>query len=79
MTVWITILITNLRYRVEQLYVENQREHTTLIASYNNVERDYVKKYNLENLLISMDRRLFPSNNLPSEIELRQIIQNTLK
>lgn len=56
-SVWITTLILNLQYKIETLYVGNQREHHEIVEKLAVVEKktsNTVSKAELENVMLAV-------------------------
>ncbi len=80
--VWITLLVSNVNTRMEQLYTTNQREHVELmnLISIQKMEHlNFVRKNTVVDVAVILDRRRTNYLSTIEEMDLRRQIRDTIE
>ena len=81
-TVWITTLLLNMQYKLESLYLLNQRDHASIMLRLERVEKhdDYdIDATQFENSIIVYHNFFHPKLNMNDESNLRNLIRTQTK
>lgn len=80
-TVWITTLILNMQYKIENLYLLNQRDHSTIMTRLDKVEKHddiAVDMLQFENSIVTYHNFFHPKLSMNDEADLRNILRSQL-
>lgn len=80
-TIWITMMVSDMRYKIEKLYIDNQRHQTEMverIAGVANAQKRYAVKSSVEDLIILMEKRKV-NLTLDEELAYRRLVRDALE